>query len=394
LRKVLIVCKGHRNIAGAQLYLKQVCTLFPKDQYELHFCLHKKDGLRVFKEIGEEKTVRIWEYDWRHLKFWDSLVVGARLFRKVGPHLIIFNSSEDKIIAPVWTSLIAGIKRRIMVVHWAQSPDSLPIFRKKPGLPIPIPSRYSFKTRAARGISLRFLHRIIFVNNVTREAYISLYHVPKGRCCTVYNGIDVKDFLSKVSDRVLVRAKLGVQDDQVAIFAAGNLTEIKGYTYLIDAIECLKQKALPIKCFIAGQGELRGALEKKILALGLEDTVTLLDYRDDIPSLLAASDIYCMPSLNEALGYSLLEAMASGLPVIASNVGGIPEVVTYGEEGFLIPPKNSRKLADAIEHLVGNNDLRHKVGIAGRKTVRARFSIQQMLNETRKIFLNGAILND
>jgi glycosyltransferase involved in cell wall biosynthesis len=381
-KKVLIICKGHLNIAGAQLYLKQISSLFPRGGYELHFAFSKKDGTRVFDEIAREYAVYQWEYDWRHLSAISSFKEGMRILRKIRPDLIIFNSAEDKVFPVIWAAFTHGTGRRVMIIHWAQPGNSLPIFHKKPGYPLPLPSPYSIKMRLFRGFGLRLLNRIIFVNNGTREAYIRLYRIPDKRCHTIYNGIQIDAFSDVTFQRETFRKELGISPDECLVLATGNLTEVKGHRYMLTAIADLISKGIAVKCFIAGQGELKETLEKQIEEMGLADSVKLLGYRDDVPALLKASDIFCMPSLNEALGYSLLEAMAAGIPVVVSNVGGIPEVVSQGKEGFLVPSQNASELSAAIEKLVSDPSQRHRMGSEALVTVRKGFSLEQMLNQT------------
>jgi len=388
VKRILFICKGHPNIAGAQLYLKQIVSLFCKEGYELHFALHKGDGLRVFDEIGRDCRVYLWEYDWRHLSRFRSFLWGIKLFQKIRPDAVIFNSSEDRVFPPIWAAWVYRIKNRVMVVHWAETPGSLHLFRKKVGLPMPLPSRYAIKRRVLKGVSLRLLKKIIFVNAITRTAYIELYRVPSGRCVTIYNGIQPEYFRDLEITREGVRGALGVKSGEYMVLAAGNLAEVKGYKYLISAIYDLVEKGIPIKCFIAGQGELKEELEKQIMSLELDRNVKLLGYRDDIPSLLTAADIFCMPSLNEALGYSLLEAMAAGIPVIASNVGGIPEALTDGKEGLLVPSGDVRELSLAIQKLISDDELAKRLGLNGRHTVNQTFSLERMLTQTRDFLLN------
>ena len=112
----------------------------------------------------------------------------------------------------------------------------------------------------------------------------------------------------------------------------------------------------------------------------------LLGYCTNIPNLLCAADIFCMPSLNEALGYSLLEAIAAGIPVVASCVGGIPEVIKHGREGLLVQPGNAHELYLEIERLWRNPDLRQDLALGGIKTAQKRFSLKRMLTQTENLF--------
>ncbi len=385
-KRILIICKGHRNVAGAQLYLKQISLLFSPSEYDLHFAFHKNDGTRFFDEISVVSNVTFWEYDWRHMSTSKSLIFGYKLFRKIKPDYIIFNSSEDEILGTVWAAFLSRIPHKLMVVHWAQSSNSLRLFKRKKRFPIPVPSRYSFKIRIIRSISFQILDKIIFVNKITRQAYLKLYKVSPKKCITIYNGIDTTKFSGEDGQRKNTREKLGLDENDCMVFASGNLTEVKGHRYLVSAIKMLVEKGYSIKCYIAGQGELKESLEQQVKNLDLSKYVKLLGYRNDIPLLLTATDIFCMPSLSEALGYSLIEALSSGIPVIASNVGGIPEVVEDGKEGVLVPPMDAPALCQAIETLFRDRALRNTMSIKGKKTVNRKFSIERMLEQTGRLF--------
>lgn len=386
--KVLFICKGHQNIAGAQLYLKQMFKVFPSDKYNLHYAFQAKDGTRVFDEIEKQRFIHKWEYDWRHLSFVESFQHASVLLNKIHPEFIIFNSNEDEIIPPLLAAQFCGVKNKTMVVHWALDEHSLPVMVKRERLPFAIPSRYALKIRVKRFIAYTFLDKLIFVNNRTRKAFIKLYKVNSNKCTTIYNGINAdKFYLDNV--RESVREELGVGENEIMLLATGNLTPVKGHEVLIAAVKELANKGMSIKCFIAGQGELKDVLNQKIVDDDLSLHVQLLGYRDDVARLIAAADIFCMPSLNEALGYSLIEAMAAGKPVVASMAGGIPEVITDGKEGLLVPPKNVAELVGAIENLALNSKLRCSMGKAGRETAKKRFSLNTMLAQTKKVLIEN-----
>jgi glycosyltransferase involved in cell wall biosynthesis len=385
MRKVLIVCKGHAHVAGAQLYLQQIASLFPKDKFELCFALRPGDGLKFVEEIGRKCNVGVVDYDWRHLPFAACVSKGYRLFRETKPDLILFNSPEDPVLGPLWAAGFAKVPKKLMVVHWAQSETDLPLFSKNKRLwKIPMPSRYAITKRLVRALSYRLLDAVIFVSHGTRRAYASLYKVPEAKCHTIYNGVDAESY-HRPSLRNAVRTQLGLHDDEGMLLATGNLTSVKGHRYLLEAVQKVAARGLQLKCFIAGRGELEDDLKRQIQALGLEGRVFLLGYRKDIPALLSAADLFCMPSLNEAFGYSLVEAMAAELPVVASAVGGIPEVLRHEHEGLLVPPGDSDALAAAIERLWHQPELRKNMGAEGAATVKQRFDLSIMLRQTEQL---------
>lgn len=381
-KRVLFICKGHKNIAGAQLYLQKVSKVFPPDAYELHYAFQAKDGTRVFDEIEKERDLGRWEYDWRHLPFFASYRQARRLYKKVNPDYVLLNSSEDEIIPPLLAARAGGIKNRIMAAHWAQTEDSLPWFVRKNRLPFPIPSRYSLKTRVKRSLAYSFLNKMIFVNDGTRRAYVKLYRVAPAKCRTIYNGVDANVFRCGDGSRRKIRTELGVAENETVVLSTGNLVPIKGHEVLIAAIANLVAQGRAVKCFIAGQGELREKLESWIARNGLSEYCKLLGFRNDIPQLISAADIFCMPSLNEALSYSLIEALAAGRPTVASRVGGIPEVVTDGVEGLLVPPGSAADLSSAIDKLLESRSLRLEMGANGARKAVEKFSLESMVKLT------------
>lgn len=385
MQTIMIVCKGHRNIAGAQMYLKQIAPLFPKEAFVLHFALHRNDGLKFVEEISEKSRTAIVDYDWRHLPFLRAFAAGLKIFRTLKPDLVLFNSPEDRILAPVWAAFVAGVRRRVMVVHWAQSPDELPLFSRKRWAGWPVPSRYAIRTRLIRAIAYRTLNALIFVSQITRDAYVKLYKVPASRCHRIYNGVDTSAY-HRPQLREEMRRQLGLSPETCLLLATGNLTEVKGHAYLVAAVQRLVSRGLAVKCFIAGQGELASDLEKQVVQMQLHDHVGLLGYREDIPALLSATDIFCMPSLNEAFGYSLVEAMAAGVPIVASAVGGIPEVVSHGSEGLLVPPADAEALCVAIETLWRQPELRAAMGQRSLDRATRDFDLSIMRGRTKHLF--------
>jgi glycosyltransferase involved in cell wall biosynthesis len=385
-KKVLFVCKGHKNIAGAQRYLQCVAPCFPDESYELHYAYYFKDGSKVFEEIAKKRFIKTWEYDWRHLPFLQSLNKSLQLYKKLKPDILIFNSSENQILAPIIAAFFRRINKKVMVVHWATNEDSLPLITRKGPFGLPLPSRYAILTRFNKMLTYMMLTNLIFVNNITRKAYCRLFFVNPTKCRTIYNGLDPTNYQSTVDERWEMRKKLNVSKNEIMLLTTGNLTSVKGHSVLIKAIAQLIKKSLPVKCFIAGQGELHGELEHLIKKENLQPYCELLGYRSDVRQLLSATDIFVMPSLNEALSYSIQEALAAGKPVVASNVGGIPEVITAGKEGLLVVPGNVSELCAALSKLCDDTALRLKMGENGVKKIINTFTEKDMVNKTADFF--------
>jgi len=165
----------------------------------------------------------------------------------------------------------------------------------------------------------------------------------------------------------------------------------KGQRHLIEAASIVIQKVPDARFVIAGEGELREALEQQIKHLGLEKHVLLAGFRPDVLSVHKAFDIFVMSSVTEGLGTSILDAMASGKPVVATAAGGIPEIVRDGRTGLLVPPRDHDAMAAAIVKLLRDEPLRRRMGAAGLSLANARFSAERMVRETLEVYQRAAL---
>jgi len=198
-------------------------------------------------------------------------------------------------------------------------------------------------------------------------------------------GVDVNRF-RKRADTAHVRRKLAQQGIDFSIplvFALGKFIERKGFDYLIEAIAML-QESQPVQLMIGGRGPLKEALQQQVSNLGIVDRVVFLDYipDDELPAYYTVADVCVSPSIidlqgdTEGLGMVLLEALACETPCVASRVGGIVDIVQDGINGFLVEPKNSAEIADKIQWLISNDELRQEMGTQGRLFVEEHFSWQ------------------
>jgi len=176
----------------------------------------------------------------------------------------------------------------------------------------------------------------------------------------------------------------GVHDD-IRIGSVGRLIESKGYPYLIDTARMILKARDNVFFCIIGDGPGFNYLQGLIEKAGISERTKLTGFRSDIPDILSTWDIYVQPSLWEGLCLTVVEAIASGLPVVATNVGGIPESVIDGYNGFLVPPKDPRAFADRILELVDNPDLRIRMGERSRKIAEEKYSLESMVNKVEEL---------
>jgi glycosyltransferase involved in cell wall biosynthesis len=215
--------------------------------------------------------------------------------------------------------------------------------------------------------------------------------VDRQRIAVVHSGVDCDHFRPPtVEERAGARAALGIAADEFLISVVGALEARKGHRFLIEAIGAFltKEKSVKVKCLIAGQGSIRAILGNEIALVRRADSIKLIGRIDDPRELLWASDVFAMPSVKEGLGVAALEAMASALPVIASDVGGLREVVDDGRTGILVPPANAEKISAAILRLAESSsvELRARMGAAARARAVENYSMEKMAARTLEIY--------
>lgn len=199
----------------------------------------------------------------------------------------------------------------------------------------------------------------------------------------VYSGIDLGRF--KDGQPAEIRRELGIPGAKI-IGNVGHMADHKGQRYLIEAAPEIFKVYPDAVILMIGEGELRSYLERLAERLEVKSRIIFMGFRTDIPSLLRSMDIFVYPSHLEGLGTSLLDAMAAEVPIVATIAGGIPEVVSDGVNGILVPPRNPQTLAKAVLTILQNNDLAKKLSKAGRETVEKRFTVEKMVEGTLEVY--------
>ena len=234
---------------------------------------------------------------------------------------------------------------------------------------------------------LLFINRIITDSNATGEVF-RIFGKKADNVVTVYNGIDISKF-NPDENGDSIREKLKIEKDITVIGIIGVFDKCKGHMYLFQAISNLvKKNNKDIICIVIGDGREKDEFMKFVLENNISEYVKFLSYRNDIPDLLKIIDIVVMPSIQESFGIVSLEAMAMKVPVIATNVGGLPEAIEDGKTGIIVPPKDIDSLENAIKYLIENPQIRKIMGRAGRKRVADKFSIKSNVKMTEEVYLN------
>ena len=238
--------------------------------------------------------------------------------------------------------------------------------------------------------------RIITLTDREKQEHINFKIAPPEKFITIHSGVDTKRFFEiAVADTKRLKMEFNIPDDFMIIGTVGRLIGIKGHKYFIQAahkvIKSLQpsefkiQNYIGIKFIIVGDGPLMTYLKREANLLGISDSVIFTGWRADVPAVMSVFDIFVLPSLNEGMGRVLVEAMLLKKPIIASNVGGIPDLIRNGENGILIPPASPDKLAEAIIDLIKSKDKRNRMGERGR-FIAESYSDKAMVEEIENLY--------
>ena len=234
--------------------------------------------------------------------------------------------------------------------------------------------------------SARFTDKIITLTKSGIEPYIKAGIGQKSQFDYIYNGVDIESLRKRKVDRIQKRREIGVENECSLIVTAGRLVPVKGQTYLISAIAQVITEIPNIRLVFLGDGELRGELSGQVKTLGLEKHVLFLGMRSDVPEIISCGDLFVLPSVNEGFGVVLLEAMAMRCPIVATNVGGVPEVVLDGETGVLVPLKDPVQLARGIIQLLKDTSLALKMAECGYQRLKDCFDIRETVSKTEHLY--------
>jgi sugar transferase (PEP-CTERM/EpsH1 system associated) len=238
-----------------------------------------------------------------------------------------------------------------------------------------------------RRLAYHLADRVLSVSYQLRDLHAARTGFDPKRITVIHNGVDRNRFCPDAAGRGRVRQELGLAADEFCVGCVGNLFPVKGHMTALQAIEGFAAKSRNWKLLLIGEGPERQRLEA---FLGqrphLRERVRLLGTSHRVPELLQAMDVYVLPSIAEGISNSLLEAMASGIPVVATTTGGNPEVVVDGDSGLLFPVGDVRKLSDHLLRLQADRNLRAGLSERGLRRVREEFSLDSMVGKYAQLY--------
>lgn len=285
-------------------------------------------------------------------------------------NLVHFHGSKAGLVGRI-AAFLAGCKKTVLTVHNFIVYEEITAFKKMV---------FRLGEKALSG----FTSGIITVSEALRDDLVENYGIDSNKITVIYNGIDLSKYRS-IADRTKARAVYGIEPGIQVVGTVARMAPQKGLNYLIEAIPAVLEKE-DVFFIIAGDGPLREGLEEMVKIKGLKGNVLFPGYVEDIPGLMACFDVFVIPSIAEGLSITTIEAMAAGLPVVAARVGGLPELVREGQNGYLVEPRDPDSLSKALLDLLRDPGTRKTMGIRGRQTARGSFDTEMMLNRTLEVY--------
>lgn len=376
-KKILfVITKG--NFGGAQRYVYDLATNLPKEKFEAVVACGEGE---ILPNLLNEKNIRVVRINKlvREVGFFDEFKVCKELIdlvRLEKPDAVHLNSSKAGGVGAVAGMVATWFEKNyspkvIFTAHnWGFNDVNRSLFEKA----------FYF---VSHWITIMLCHKVVTVSAKTKRDVERMPFV-KEKIEIIYNGISNFDLRPKEESRKTIA---GADSEKTIIFSVSELHKNKGVDVALRAISLLPSKIREkiIYC-IAGDGEEKKNLEKLTDELGISDSIKFLGYVPDAKKLFSGADVFLLPSRTEAFPYAVLEAGLTGVPTIATSVGGVPEIIRDMQNGILVHSENSKEIAEAVMYLLDRPEKKKEFGEEIKKTITNFFSLDKMLEETVRLY--------
>lgn len=358
---------GH---GGAERLTLAILERFDRERFDLRVCaLQERGGNPVAKDL-QNAGIPVDLLGIPTLRHPANLFKITTYLRRHKPQLI-HAQLEFSIILGSLAARLMGIPC-VATLHTLDNPQE---------------QRARWRYRITLAALKHLCNRSIGVSKITRLHYLRDGKIPDEKIITLYNGIDLSIYKdTSTEERIAKRKEFGLAPDSVVAVTVAVLREPKGIQFMLQAMAQLRETHPNLQYLIVGDGEHGPALKEMARNLGLTTQVIFAGQRKDIHEILPACDFFVLPTLTEALPTVLMEAMAAQKAVIASNVGGVPEMIEDGVNGRLLPPGDVSALAHACAQLAENSALRKAWGTAGQAICQKKFNIQAQITALEALY--------
>ncbi len=367
---------------GAQRYVYDLATALPKESYAAVVALGGEGPLKEKLQKAGVPTISIpsLERDINVFKELRSVFSLWHIINREKPDVVHLNSSKvggigaiAAIASKLWTK--NDKLKTVFTVHgWAFN-ESRKFFQKS-------------AIYLLQWVTAALSDHIVVISRHDYRQAIQMPLIRNEKFLLIPLGIPAErvEFLAPQKARSILSKLFSVPRDTALLGTIAELTPNKGLVHLVDSVAKLKDRFPDYRCLIIGGGEQNEFLAAHIASLGLGEQITLAGFVPDAARYIKGFDAFILPSLKEGLPYTILEAMHAGVPVIASSVGGIPDLIEHEKTGLLVPTKNAAELASAQEKILGNKTIRAAYGKRSKKRAQEKFPFSAMLEKTLTLY--------
>ena len=364
------------SMGGAERLMVPILKNLSRDHFDPHVCaLQFKDGNPMADEL-RALGVPVDCLHIKRLRDLDAIPRLARYLQGIGADLVHTQLEAANILGNISAKLLR--LPSVCTIHVMPSLD--------------VKTKTRLHQKVEWFILRHFCDRVISVSEEARRYHIKISDSPEDQVTTIYNGIDLSPFLTMegaraARERAAVRAELGIPLDALVLITVAVLRPQKGIQYMIRALPDVLASNPGVYYLVVGGGSHGMPLLEEVRAAGVSERVIFAGMRTDVPRLLAASDVFVLPTLTEALPTVLAEAMAAKLPIVASRVGGVPEMITDGQNGLLVEPEDMNGLTNACNRLLESPETRAAFGARAWNIVNQKFSIERQVSQLKELYL-------
>lgn len=363
--KVLSLITG-LNTGGAEMMLYQTATRLDRRMYEPVVVSLERGG--KLAERLRESGIRVYELGFtKRPSGWPKLFQLFNILSRERPHVLHAYMFHADIIGRLFGKL-AGVP---VIISSIRNENIGGRLRER-----------------LLGMTKRCADRVTAVCRAAGERQVKSGAVSSEQLTVIYNGVDLTRFESVASeDPWTIRRELGIPEDHFVFATVGRMEKQKNHLKLLESCAELDMAGRRITLLVIGDGSLRPDIERKLAELDLAEHVMLAGLRSDVPRLLRAADAFVLASLWEGFPNVVIEAMASGLPIIATRTGGVSEILDPPHSGFIVEPDDREEMTKAMSTLAAmDNRIRERMGLYARQTVAERFTLERTLEQTEELY--------
>jgi glycosyltransferase involved in cell wall biosynthesis len=361
------------GMGGAERLMVPILKYLSRLHFEPYVCvMQTKDG-NPFADDLRKLGVPVESLEIRHLRDLDAIPRLVKYLKGIRADLVHTQLESSNILGNISAKLLR--LPSVCTIHVLPELD--------------VKTKTKLHQKVEWFILRHFCDRVIAVAEAARQHHIQISGSSPDQVITIHNGIELAPFanVDHALERDSVRTELGLPSGVNVLISVAVLRPTKGIQYMIRALPAVLASHPDTYYLVVGDGSHRGTLVEEVNKAGVQDRVIFTGTRRDVPRLMAASDILVLPSMAEALPTVIEEAMANRLPVIASRIAGVPEMIVQGQNGLMVAPQDVKDLAQACNDLLEHPEKRARVSAEGWKTVNQKFKIERQVEQLKDLYL-------